>query len=555
MRWFHQMVCVVGGLGLILFLASAQPKLNIAPQGGEIAISWSATNSTNDILQQTLAPWNSNLWINVSQPPSSNNGAYYVLLSPTNNASFFRLFLAVSNLVDVPDDAFIDSNGDGIDGDVARAIFVATSGNDGSPGTMAQPLRTMAEGIQRATAANKDVYVATGVYASATLNLANRVSIYGGYSAVDWSRSDANISQFNASAAVAIAANNLTNSTTLDHLTITSANATNFAESSYGILGSYSPGLIIRRCTVQSGNGGSGLSGSGGIAGTNGGNGVMGQSGCEDSNSLFCDSCPQPQGGAGATNGCNLGGKGGDAGHGSAGGSPGLAGGGGTLGGPGAPGESQNGTAGGTGTNGMNGTEGLAAGGGNHGASGFAASVGGSGSDGNSGNGGGGGGGGGGGTTDCDSYGSSGGGGGGGGCGGTGGTGGQSGGGSFAIYLFASNARIEFCTVVTGNGGKGGDGGNGGVGGIHGVGGSGGPYGGSSEQDDGGNGAPGGDGGDGGRGGHGGGGAGGPSIAVLRANGSSPQLMSLSFTLGSGGVGGSSSGNAGSHGMVSNVYP
>lgn len=113
MRWFRQMVCVVGGLGLILFLASAQPKLNITPQGGEVAISWAATNSTNVILQQTLAPWASNLWSNVSQPPSSNNGAYYVLLSPTNDASFFRLFLAVSNLADEPDDAFIDSNGDG----------------------------------------------------------------------------------------------------------------------------------------------------------------------------------------------------------------------------------------------------------------------------------------------------------------------------------------------------------------------------------------------------------------------------------------------------------
>ena len=100
MRWFRHLVCVVGGLGL--FLASAQPKLNIAPQGGQVAISWPATHSTNVILQQTLAPWAYNLWTNLSQPPSSNNNAYYVLLSPTNDASFFRLFLAV-NLADKPE--------------------------------------------------------------------------------------------------------------------------------------------------------------------------------------------------------------------------------------------------------------------------------------------------------------------------------------------------------------------------------------------------------------------------------------------------------------------
>jgi hypothetical protein len=554
MRWFCQIASVVGGLGLIFFLASAQPKLIIAPQGGEVAISWSATNATNIILQQTLAPWVSNLWTHVTQPPSSNNGTYSVLLSPTNPAAFFRLVSGASILVDEPDDAFIDSNGDGIDGDVTRAIFVAASGDDGGAGTMAQPVRTIAEGIQRAAAANKNVYVAAGVYISSTLHLSNGVSIYGGYNPADWSRSDANLSQFTASSPLGVAANNLTNSTTLDHLTIISAAATNFAGSSYGILGSYSPGLIIRRCTVQSGHGSNGLNGSGGIAGTNGGNGVIGQPGCEDSG-LFCDSCPRPQGGAGATNGCNVGGRGGDAGHGGFGGSPGLAGGGGTPGGAGAPGESQNGVAGGTGTNGTNGAEGLAAGDGTYGASGFAASVGGSGSDGTPGTGGGGGGGGGGGTTDCDSYGSSGGGGGGGGCGGTGGAGGHSGGGSFAVYLFASAARIEFSTLVTGNGGQGGSGGDGGAGGIHGVGGSGGPYGGSSEQDDGGFGARGGDGGDGGRGGHGGGGAGGPSIGVLRANGSTPQLTSVTFTLGSGGMGGNSSGNPGTNGMAATMHP
>lgn len=205
---------------------------------------------------------------------------------------------------------------------MAMAIFVSPFGSDNSPGTMALPVASIPIAISRAIAQDKkQVYVAGGTYTSTSILLANGISIYGGYNAGAWSRADANVSQFNTSSSVAVTANNLTNSTTLDHLTITSANATNFAESSYGILGSYSPGLIIRRCTVQSGNGGNGLSGSGGIAGTNGGNGVVGRPGCEDS-SFVCSSCARPQGGAGATNGCNLGGRGGDAGHGGSGGSP-----------------------------------------------------------------------------------------------------------------------------------------------------------------------------------------------------------------------------------------
>ncbi len=555
MKRFH-FVLVVCSISLaILFLASAHPTLNISWQGTNVLVSWSATNSTNVILQQKNNLAVSSNWLNSSLSPLTNAGTFYVVVAPTNGASFFRLFLAASNIVDEPDDAFIDSNGDGIDGTISQAVFVSPLGVDSSPGTLAQPVQSIAAGISKAISQSKrQVYVAGGNYTFTNLALANGISIYGGYNAGDWSRANTNITRFIASTATAVLASNVTNSTTLDHLSIISGSATNSGASSYGILAMNSPGLIVRQCTIQAGNSGSGLGGSAGIAGTNGGNGVIGEPGCESSAALFCAHCSQPQGGTGGFSACGkTGGRGGNAGNGPDAGLTGGTGGGGTLGGSGGL-SSGDGVGGSGGLNGTNGVDGAAASPGDYGGGGYIATSGGNGTDGTSGNGGGGGGGGGGGTVGCDSYGSSGGGGGGGGCGGTGAGGGQFGGGSFAIYLFTSDARIEFCTLVTGNGGSGGSGGTGGAAGVHGLGGNGGPYGGSS-QDDGGNGAGGGNGGDGGRGGHGGGGSGGPSIGIVRAGGSNPQLGSLTYTLGSGGSGGGSSGNAGSNGQVLNIFP
>ena len=556
MKSIHAVVGTLLGAGLILLFASATPRLEIAGQGTNAVISWSATNSTNFVLQQTPALGFD--WITVPKLPASDTDKFYVVVQFTNNASLFRLFLAASNIVDIPDDAFVDSNGDGIDGDVAKAIFVATSGNDSFPGTMTQPVRTIAEGVRRGTAAGKDVYVAAGVYISGTLSLSNSVSIYGGYSPTDWSRNDGFTVYVTVTNATAINANNLTNMTTLDHLTVTAGNAAGAAASAYGVFALNSPGLVIRQCSIQAGNGGSGLAGVSGLDGANGGNGGMGSPGCENS-SFGCSRCNQPPGGTAGSSACGK--SGGVGGLPGLGGSDGFAGGtgaGGTPGGAGAPcsgSRNCDGTPGTDGAPGADGVNGLPGSLGSFTVLGYSPTDGTDGATGGSGNGGGGGGGGGGGTANCDSYGSSGGGGGGGGCGGTGGRAGRSAGGSFAVYLWSSDARIENCTLVTGNGGNGGNGGTAGTRGIGTAGGLGGPYGGSGEQDDGGDGAPGGKGGDGGRGGHGGGGAGGPSIGIVRAGGSNPQLTSLSFTLGPGGAGGGSLGASGSDGPASNLYP
>src|ERR1051325_9473450 len=65
--------------------------------------------------------------------------------------------------VDVPDPYFQDTDGDAIDGQASHAVFVsALGGVDSNPGTMAQPVQTIAAGIAKALTLGKDVYVSKG---------------------------------------------------------------------------------------------------------------------------------------------------------------------------------------------------------------------------------------------------------------------------------------------------------------------------------------------------------------------------------------------------------
>ncbi|MCA9514292.1 MAG: DUF1565 domain-containing protein, partial [Myxococcales bacterium] len=76
----------------------------------------------------------------------------------------------------------LDSNCDGVDGDVTKGIFVSKDGVDTAPGTREAPVRTITRGLQRAAGALKrDVYVATGVY-SESVALKPGLGVFGGYS-------------------------------------------------------------------------------------------------------------------------------------------------------------------------------------------------------------------------------------------------------------------------------------------------------------------------------------------------------------------------------------
>lgn len=129
--------------------------------------------------------------------------------------------------------------------------------------------------------------------------------------------------------------------------------------------------------------------------------------------------------------------------------------------------------------------------------------------------------------------GASGGGGGAGGCGGSAGKGGGYGGASIGLLTLSGDVMIRASSIATRGGGDGGDGGRGQIGGVPGLAGAAGsPLNMSPAA------CVGGDGGAGGDGGHGGGGLGGPSIAVLFYDGHIPLIDGLDMTTGPAGKGG-----------------
>lgn len=182
------------------------------------------------------------------------------------------------------------------------------------------------------------------------------------------------------------------------------------------------------------------------------------------------------------------------------------------------------------------------------------------GTDGRPGQGGGGGGGARGGIMFCGASlgGASGGGGGAGGCGGRAGKGGGHGGASIGLLTLSGDVALRSSSIVARGGGDGGAGGRGQLGGSAGMHGTAGSSVGASPLA-----CHGGDGGAGGDGGNGGGGLGGPSIAVLHQDGHLPLLDGLTMTTGPAGKGGpggdpgllSGAGEDGLHGDVVGFPP
>jgi hypothetical protein len=456
--------------------------------------------------------------------------------------------------VDNPDDAFADTNCDGIDGDASASVFVdKLNGLNTNPGTKDLPVATIMKALEIAQEQDKKhILVGTGAY-SEQVELKEGISIHGGYSGhPNWARGVEYEVQIVSGNPCVIA--DAVSDVTLAFLVIRAAN--NFEETgnSTAVLLKNSSMIYLNNVNIESGHGGDGVAGQNGTAGDPGGNGNAGTKGCEDSGG-FCSSCDAPKGGAGGSSTCGMtGGKGGDAGHGSSTGSSGSAGAGGTgTGGSGGtspyssdrcPEPSIKGNDGNSGNIGEHGAAGKSFGG--YDENGYLPGHGGDGATGTHGHGGGGGGGGSGGDSVCDSYGSSGGGGGAGGCAGGGGKGGTAGGGSFGIWSYkCTDIILRGVRITTSDGGKGGNGGSGGEGGFQGFGALAGLYGGSDEQGDGGCGGTGGNGGAGGKGGSGGGGGGGPSIGIVSIESTFDGIMHTTFLVGKGGEGGKSEFNEG----------
>ncbi len=465
---------------------------------------------------------------------------------------------------DLPDTNNEDANCDGIDGNVANGIFVATTGSDLGDGTMDKPLRSITAALALALKQKQKTQIIVGVgdyNETKTLNMIDGVGIYGGYDPTNkWSRTSSNKPTTIAGASLALMARGFKLPTGIGRMTINAADGAQPSESSFALVAVDVAQLTVDDNSVlQAGKGAAGAKGDDGAVGTGGGGGTKGGDGNIDDQSApglggppgENKDCPAANGGIGGKGGSDpsfAGGKGGDSPAGVTGGAGGSN--------PGCSGV--DGKQGDTGLNdGADGPDGIGG-----------AEVGtfdpqtfvyspANGTDGESGVDGAGGGGGGGssgqtGFSCVDGAGNGGGGGGAGGCGGGKGIGGQGGGASIALVAIRSPISLGNTQLITLGGGSGGSGGTGGTGGTPG---SGGPENGNGSSEIG-KGAKGGDGRAGGHGGAGGGGGGGPSFGIY-VNGATPTVGQASYNLGPGGIGGGSSGagGQGKAGASKNIGP
>jgi len=218
---------------------------------------------------------------------------------------------------DEPDARFEDSNCDGIDGDVERAVFVAVDGDDSGPGTLEAPLATLEAAIALSRAENKDVYVCNGSYEQAVTIRESGVRLFGGYACDLGGRRVPDRARFHARTTVPLKVQGVRD-VVLDRLAFVASDASAFEGSSVAGVIENSTGIELRRVELQSGDAGPGRDGTMGIALD--GRGPTGASGGTACNELLCadygrggyfESAPSCEGGERP----EPGGAGGDGGH------------------------------------------------------------------------------------------------------------------------------------------------------------------------------------------------------------------------------------------------
>lgn len=455
---------------------------------------------------------------------------------------------------DYPDDLFIDSNCDGIDGNIRGPIFVSSSGGNDliGLGEFDSPVATIAKAVEYASQGNiSDIYLDVGMYnvidnlpddynVSYGLRIPDGVNLFGGFRysiEIDadgnelhrWSRANYLDNQTIITGNhIVLSYQNLTRTTKIENLLIQALDApTN--KSSIGLyLRNVGDFLSLSSVKISSGKGGNGVDA---LPGNNGSNGINGGDG-NSGNDVIDD---QVLGGvAGAHGFCTgvIAGTGGNAGLNGIDPTNGL------------NAESFSdlfGVGGLAGTldeipnNGLNGENGENGENGVHQSSNgkidpnlflWISKSSGTGEKGGDASGGGGGGGG---IGTSNQAGGGGGGGGSGACGGLGASASTGGGGSFGIHLMGGHVRIKDVEIHAGQGGRGGHGAHGGLGGVGGLGGMGGTK--KTGCQDCQNGGNGGDGGHGGCGGHSPGGPGGPSFGIFRISTSGSLSHILNSTI------------------------
>jgi len=444
-------------------------------------------------------------------------------------------------------------------------IFVAPTGDDASAdGSQLHPYATVRSALS-SVAKIKHVYVCAADYEElATLEIPDRVSIYGGFTCGSgtWKYDSPLPAHLVSKSPIGATITDAKVGVVIQDVRLDAANAEDgTGASSFGLMISGSQKVALKRVEIRAGKGGKGRAGTDGASIPD----SIASGDAQKGKAAECGTVtPQLAGGTAVGVQCtSQGGKGGDGIKGDQSS---------TIrdGGPGFPGAS-NGIAASQSPN-VSGGDGKAGAAGMPGMLGAAAPSAGtfigssfmvaSGGDGTSGQPGQGGGGGASSLAPSACVGASGGAGGMGGCGGTPGTGGGGGGASVAVLSWNSSLSLDACTLLARDGGAGGNAGKGRGGGTGKAGGLGGA---GNTDNNVGEGGAGGKGGNGGNGGSGAGGTGGPSIALFW-NGTMPLMIgnpSLQFAekAAPGGLGGQLGLDAankapdGSVGSTQDIYP
>jgi len=161
---------------------------------------------------------------------------------------------------DIPDDDFLDSNCDGIDGDVSHAIFVSPSGSDTADGTLGKPVKTIQHGVELAAAAKQDVYVCIGEYTDNIVVGKDAVSVFGGYDCSGWSRTNARVKVAPQSGS-ALVVRGAAAAVVIDRFELRSADAAKAGDSSIGAMIVDSGAVTLSNITITAGEGAAGKPG------------------------------------------------------------------------------------------------------------------------------------------------------------------------------------------------------------------------------------------------------------------------------------------------------
>jgi len=163
---------------------------------------------------------------------------------------------------DEPDDRFEDTNCDGIDGDLRRAVFVSVFGDDSGAGTLEAPLATLEAAIALSRAENKDVYVCNGSYEQAVSIRQSGVRLFGGYACDLGGRRVPDRARFHARNTVPLKVQGV-HDVVLDRLTFVAPDVSEGSSVAGAI--ENSTGIVLRRVELRSGRAGPGRDGAMGL--------------------------------------------------------------------------------------------------------------------------------------------------------------------------------------------------------------------------------------------------------------------------------------------------